>query len=183
MGALAHAVTSLWLYLHLLNKALWCLTDTTRLARWDINSAGCQTSTVAGVVCSVQVAALGLWATACLGVAGVTVGCTMGAVGASCMASGIDGVVTGCPATSTLRCMSASGWWSRMWSHAHLYSAPPMTLMMYKWCKIGCTYYSGREPQCPVIIDYRSRLVCIKWGFPMATCMVMVSCTVGWTFL
>ena len=28
-GALAHPVTSSGLYLHLFNKALWCLTDTT----------------------------------------------------------------------------------------------------------------------------------------------------------
>ena len=51
------------------------------------------------------------------------------------VASGNDGVMTGCPATSTLLCMSgltASGWHSWMWSHACLYSAPPMTLMMYE---------------------------------------------------
>ena len=42
---------------------------------------------------------------------------------------------------------------------------------------ICCTYYSGREPQCPVIFDYRNRLSCIEWGFPAATYMVMVSCT------
>ena len=45
------------------------------------------------------------------------------------------------------------------------------------WAMIGCTYYSGREPQCPVIVNYRNRLSCIEWGFPAATCMVMVSCT------
>ena len=50
-----------------------------------------------------RVAAVGLWAAACLGVAGATDGCTAGAVGAccSCTASEVDGVVTGCPATST----------------------------------------------------------------------------------
>ena len=24
---------------------------------------------------------------------------------------------------------------------------------------IDCAYYSGREPQCPVIVDYRNRLI------------------------
>ena len=38
-GALAHPVTLSWLYLHLFNKALWCLTDTTRLVRCDNSSA------------------------------------------------------------------------------------------------------------------------------------------------
>ena len=54
------------------------------------------------------VAAVGLWAAACLGVAGATDGCTEGAVGAccSCTASEVDGVVIGCPATSTLGCVS-----------------------------------------------------------------------------
>ena len=37
--ALAHPVTSSQLYLHLLNKALCCLTDMTRLARCNIRSA------------------------------------------------------------------------------------------------------------------------------------------------
>ena len=48
---------------------------------------------------------------------------------------------------------------------------------------ISCTYYSGREPQCPVIVDYRNRLSCIEWGFPVATDTVMVSCTLGGMFL
>ena len=93
------------------------------------------TSVVAGVFRWVRVAAVGLQAAACLGVAGATDGCTAGAVGACCTASEVDGVVTGCPATSTLGCMSgltASGWHSWMWSHAHLYSAPPMNLTMYE---------------------------------------------------
>ena len=56
------------------------------------------------IFCWVRVAAVGLRAAACLGVAGATGGCTVGAVGAccSCTASEVDGVVTGCPATSTL---------------------------------------------------------------------------------
>ena len=56
----------------------------------------------------VWVAAVGLWPAACLGVAGATDDCTVGAVGAccSCTASEVDGVVTGCPATSTLVCVS-----------------------------------------------------------------------------
>ena len=55
-----------------------------------------------------QAAAVGLWAAACLGVVGARGGCTAGAVVAccSCTASEVDGVVTGCPATSTLVCMS-----------------------------------------------------------------------------
>ena len=63
---------------------------------------------VTGVFYWVWVAAVGLWAAACLGVAGATDGCTAGAVGAccSCTASEVDGVVTGCPATSTLGCVS-----------------------------------------------------------------------------
>ena len=52
------------------------------------------------------VAAVGLRAAACLGVAGATGGCTAGAVGAYCTAAVVDGVVTGCPATSTLVCVS-----------------------------------------------------------------------------
>ena len=56
------------------------------------------------VFCWVQVTTVGPWAAACLGVAGATGGCTVGAVGAccSCTASEVDGVVTGCPATSSL---------------------------------------------------------------------------------
>ena len=54
------------------------------------------------------VAAVGLWAVACLGVVGATDGHTVGAVGVccSCIAFEVDGVVTSCPATSTLGCMS-----------------------------------------------------------------------------
>ena len=65
------------------------------------------TSVVTGVFHWVWVA-VGLRAAACLGVTGATDGCTAGAVGAccSCTASEVDGVVTGCPATSTLGCMS-----------------------------------------------------------------------------
>ena len=48
---------------------------------------------------------------------------------------------------------------------------------------ISCMYYSGRGPQCPVIVDYRNRLSCIEWGFLAATCMIMVSCTLGYMFL
>ena len=63
---------------------------------------------VTGVFCWVRVAAVGLRAAACLGVAGATDGCTAGAVGAccSCTVSEVDGVVIGCPATSTLGCVS-----------------------------------------------------------------------------
>ena len=61
---------------------------------------------VTGVFCWVWVAAVGLQAAACLGVAGATDGCTTGAVGACCTASEVDGVVMGCPATSTLGCVS-----------------------------------------------------------------------------
>ena len=63
---------------------------------------------VAGVFRWVRVATVRLRAAACLGVAGATGGCTAEAVGAccSCTASEVDGVVIGCPATSTLGCMS-----------------------------------------------------------------------------
>ena len=59
---------------------------------------------VTGVFHWVWVAAVGLRAAACLGVAGATGGCTAEALGVcySCTASEIDGVVIGCPATSTL---------------------------------------------------------------------------------
>ena len=50
---------------------------------------------VTGVFCWVWVAAVGLQAAACLGVAGATDGCTVGAVGACCTASEVDGVVMG----------------------------------------------------------------------------------------
>ena len=63
-------------------------------------------SVVAGIFRWVPVAAVGLQAAACLGVVGATDGCTAGAVGACCTASEVYGVVTGCPATSTLGCMS-----------------------------------------------------------------------------
>ena len=55
---------------------------------------------VAGVFHWVQVAAVGLRTAACLGVAGAVGVCC------SCTASEVDGVVMGCPATSTLGCMS-----------------------------------------------------------------------------
>ena len=68
---------------------------------------GC-TSAVTGVLHWVRVAAVGLRAAVYLGVVGATGGCTEGVVGAccSCTASEVDGVVTGCPATSTLGCVS-----------------------------------------------------------------------------
>ena len=63
---------------------------------------------VTGVFRWVWVAAVGLRAVACLGVVGAKGGSTVGAVDAccSCTASEVDGVVIGCPATSTLGCMS-----------------------------------------------------------------------------
>ena len=80
-GALAHPVTLLQLYLHLFNKALLCLTDMTRLARCAsvLLVSGC-TSTVAGVIHWVWIAAVGLWA-ACLGIAGAADGCAVGTAG------------------------------------------------------------------------------------------------------
>ena len=59
-----------------------------------------------------QDAAVGLQDAACLGVAGATDDYIVGAVGTCCTASEVDGVVTGCPATSILGCMlglTASG--------------------------------------------------------------------------
>ena len=101
---LAHLVTLLWLYLHLLNKALWSLTDTTRLARCNISSAswwlyiGRYMCHPLGVgYCYRLLAAAGL------GVVRATDGCVLGAVGA-CWGSEVGRVVssvmTGCPATS-----------------------------------------------------------------------------------
>ena len=115
------------------------------------------TSVVTGVFRWVRVAAVGLWAAACLGVAGATDGCTVGAVGAccSCTASEVDGVVTGCPATSTLGCVSgltASGWHSRMWSRAHLYSVPPMTLTMYEPWSAARTTVAGSHSVLSLLI-------------------------------
>ena len=46
---------------------------------------------------------------------------------------------------------------------------------------IGCAYNSSREPQCPVIVDYRNSLSCIEWGFLAGTCTNMVSSTLGCT--
>ena len=108
---------------------------------------GC-TSVVTGVFHWVRVTAVGLRAAACLGVVGATGGCTAGAVGAccSCTASEVDGVVIFCPATLTLWCVSgltASGWCSQMWSCAHLYSAPPMTLTMYEPWSAARTIVAG----------------------------------------
>ena len=84
------------------------LTRPERRGATTVLPVGGWTSVLTGVFCWVQVAAVGLWAAACLGVAGATYGCTAGAVGAccNCTAYEVDGVVTGCPATSTLGCMS-----------------------------------------------------------------------------
>ena len=94
----------------MLNEALSCLPDTTRSARCDKQFCRLvgEHLQFTGVFRLVRVAAVGLQAAACLGVVGATDGCTMGAVGAccSCTASEVDGVVIGCPATSTLGCMS-----------------------------------------------------------------------------
>ena len=65
------------------------------------SSGGATTVLRVGVFCWMWVAALGLQATACLDVVGAVGGCTVGAVGAE-----VDEVVTGCPATSTLVCLS-----------------------------------------------------------------------------
>ena len=48
------------------------------------------------------VAAVELWAAVCIGVAQATCGCAAGAAGARWSASEVEGVVTGCPVTSTL---------------------------------------------------------------------------------
>ena len=148
--------------------------------------SGC-TSADADVIHWIQVAAVWLWDAVCLGVVGATHGCAMGTMGTCWSATEVDGVVMDCPATSTLECMSgltASGWCSWMWSHPHLYSALPSTNEFVDvGAMIYCTYYSGRAPQCPVIVDYRNRLSCVGWGFPAATCKVMVSCMLGCTSL
>ena len=49
---------------------------------------------------------------------------------------------------------------------------------------ICCTYYSGREPQCPVIVNYRNRLSCIEWSFPVQSWLaaVWVACSSNLSF-
>ena len=145
------------------------------------------TYAVVGAFCWMQVAALGLWATACLGVVGATDGCTARAVAASCTASEVDGVVIGCPPLQpwcVCVCVRLDSIWVMFTNVISCSSLLSSTNNFDDvWAMISCTYYSGREPQCPVIVDYRNRLSCIEWGFPAATCMVMVSCTLGCTFL
>ena len=180
------------MYIHVLNEAVGALL--TWPDQWGVTSVlpvSGWTSVIAGVLHWVWVAAVGLWAAACLGVAGATDGCTVGAVGAccSCTASEVDGVVTGYPATSTLGCMSgltASGWCSRMWSCAHLYSAPPMTLMMYEpWSPAHTTVAGSHSVLSLLIIE----IDCPAWSgaflwqpvqsWLVALCTIMFSCCIG----
>ena len=185
-GALGHPVTSLWLYLHLINNALWCLTDMTRLVRCDINSAS-------------------WWFYIC--------SCRCLPLGASCFCRALGCSLLGCCGSNRWLCCGSSGcslysFWGR-WSgdrlsshlnlgvHVRLDSIWVMFTNVLSCSSklsstndfddvgnmIGCMYYSGREPWCPVIVDYRNRLSCIEWGFLVATCIVMVSCTLSCTFL
>ena len=173
-------------YLHMFNKVLWCLTDMTRSVRYDISSASQWLN-----ICSCRCLPLG-------------VGCCCRALGCSLLGC--------CGSKRWLYCRSSGcllysfwGWWSgdglsshfNLWVHVRLDSIWVMFMNVVSCLSIlsstndfddvgamiGCTYYSGREPQCPVIVNYRNRLSCIEWGFPAATCMVMVICTLGCMFL
>ena len=174
-------------YLHMLNKALWCLTDTTRSVRCDISSAGRWLN-----ICGYR----------CLP---LDAGCCCRASGCSLLGCWGSNRWLYCGSSRCLLWLYSWGWWSgdRLSSHFNLGVLVRLDSIWVTftnvvlcssvlsstndfdnvWAMIGCTYYSGREPQCPVIVDYRNRLSCIEWGFPAATCTVMVSCTLGCTFL
>ena len=99
-----------------------------------------------------QDAALGLWAAACLGVVGATDGCTVGAVGICCTASEVDGVVTSCHLNLGVHVRLDSIW--MMFMNVVLYSSVLSSTNDFEdvGAMISCIYYSGREPQCPVIV-------------------------------
>ena len=172
-------------YLHLFKKALWCITDVTRSVRCDNSSAG-------------------QW----LNICGYS--CLLLGVGCCCKASGCS-LLGYCGSNRWLYCGSSRcllysfwGWWSggRLSSHFNLGMCVRLDSIWVTfrnvvscssvlsstndfddvWAMTGCMYNSGREPQCPVIVDYRHGLSCIEWGFLAATCMVMVGCTLGGMF-
>ena len=135
------------------------LTQPDRRGVTTVLPVGGWTSVAAGVFRWVQVAAVGLQAAACLGVVGATDSCTAGAVGAccSCTASEVDGVVTGCPATSTLVCVSdlTASWW-----HSWIFMNVVLCLSILSstndsdnlWAMIGCMHYSGRGHSVPSLL-------------------------------
>ena len=139
VGVLAHPVTSSQLYLHLLNKALWCLTDMTRSARCNISSAGWWL-----YICRCRCHLLGI-------------------VGACWTAYEVDGVVTGCPATSTLGVhVRLDSIWMMFMNVASCLNVLSSTNNFHDvGAMISCMYYNGWEPQCPVIVYYRNSLSCI----------------------
>ena len=110
--ALAHPVTSSQLYVHLLNKVLWCLICASR-------SVGCNITASLSYICTCRYLPLGVGC--CCGASscsfyGCVVGATDGgavgavdaftaAVGTACLAAA-DGVLTGCSTTSTFGSMS-----------------------------------------------------------------------------
>ena len=155
VGALAHPVTLSWLYLHLFNKALWCFTDMTRSVRCDKSSASQWLN-----ICSWRCLPLDS------GYCCRTLGCSL---------------LECCRSNRWLyyrnsRCMLFSfwGWWSgdglsshfNLGVHVRLDSiwVTFMNVVSYSsvlsstndfddvWAMISCMYYSGREPQCPVIV-------------------------------
>ena len=169
----------------MLNKALWCLTEMTRSVRCDLSSAS-RWFNIYGYRC-------------------LPLG-----VGCFCRASGCS-LLGCCGSNRWLYCRisgcllySCCGWWSgdRLSSHFNLgvcvrLDSIWVTFRNVVSCSsvlssdndfddvgamISCMYYSGRESHCPVIVDYRNRLSCIEWGFPVATDM-LISCPLGGMFL
>ena len=149
-------------YLHLLNKALWCLTDITRSTRCSISSASWWLY-ICRCRCHLLVTGWCYMNLGCLGVDGATDGCTVGAVGSCWTAYEDDGVVTGCPATSTLgvHVRPDSIWMMFM----NVFSCLNVLSSTNSFHDVGAIIssmcYSGREPQCPVIVYYRNSLSCI----------------------
>ena len=184
-GCTCSSVISSQLYLHLSSKALWCLNEMTRSVRCD-NSSASQWL----YICSCRCLLLG-------------VGCCCRALGCSLLGCCRGNSWLFCSSRRCLlrRCSLISFWGigsgDRLSSHLNL--GMPVTLdsiwvtfMNVFSClsvlsstnnfddvgaMIRYMYYSGWEPQCPVIVDYRNILSCIQWGFPAATCIVMVSYT------
>ena len=168
-GALAHPVTSSRLYLHLFNKALWCLTDTTRSARCDNSSTGRWL-----YICNSRCLPLG--AGCCCRASGCSLlGCCRGNRWLCCRSSGCS--LSGCLLISCWgwgsgdglsshfnlgRCVRLDSIWVTL---TNVVSCSPVLSTTNNFddvgTMIGCTYYSGREPQCPVIVDYRNSLSCI----------------------
>ena len=183
VGALAHPVTLSPLYLHLFNKALWYFTDMTWSVRCDNSSASRWL-----YICSCRCPLLGA-SCYCRASGYSLLWCGRGNIWLCCMSIGYS-------------LYSFWGWGSgdRLSSHFNLglhvrFDSIWVMFMNVVSClsvlscqtnnidnvgtMIGCAYNVGRDPQFPVIVDYRNSLSCIQWGFLAGTCIVMVSCTLG----